>query len=150
MTKFKFGADKGNMNKPTVKDLTIFKSITPAGQYAAVVLDGLRGEERQFFADTIAKMAGIWRDTPKTYETDGQGREALARLHYFTGGCDWWIVEKDSDPDGEGQIQAFGIADLGQGYRKLGYINLVEIIRAGAELDFHFTPVTVGEILKGG
>ena len=137
------------MSKPTVPEMAIFKTLTPAGQYAAVVLDGLRGEERQFFADTIEKMAGIWADMPKTYETEGQGKAALARLHWFTGGCDWWIVEKDSDPDGEGQIQAFGIADLGQGCRELGYINLPEILEAGAELDFHFTPVTVGEILKG-
>ena len=137
------------MSKPTVSEMAIFKTLTPAGQYAAVVLDGLRGEERQFFADTIEKMAGIWRDTPKTYETEGQGKAALARLHWFTGGCDWWLVEKDSDPDGEGQIQAFGIADLGQGCRELGYISLPEILEAGAELDFHFTPVTVGEILKG-
>ena len=138
------------MSKPTVSEMAIFKTLTPAGQYAAVVLDGLRGEERQFFADTIEKMAGIWANMPKTYETEGQGQEALARLHWFTGGCDWWRVEKDRDPVGEGQIQAFGIADLGQGWRELGYISLVEILSAGAELDFHFTPVTVGEIMKGG
>lgn len=42
------------------------------------------------------------------------------------------------------------LADLGQGFRELGYISLPEILEAGAELDFHFTPVTVGEILKGG
>ena len=134
------------MNKPTVKDLTIFKSITPAGQYAAVVLDGLRGEERQFFADTIEKMAGIWRDTPKTYETDGQGREALARLHWFTGGCDWWLVEKDSDPDNAGQVQAFGIADLGMG-PEAGYISIPELLENGAELDLYFTPKRMGELL---
>ena len=136
------------MNKPTAEALAIFKSLTPRGQYAAV-LEGLKGEEGQFFVDVIARIADIWRDMPKTYETDGQGMEALARLHWFTGGGNWWLVEKDIDSDGEGQIQAFGVADLGQGCRELGYISLVEILRAGAELDFHFTPVTVGEILKG-
>ena len=137
------------MNKPTAEDLATFKSLTPRGQYAAV-LEGMRGEEGEFFADTVTRIAAIWRDTPKTYETDGQGRGALVRLHWFTGGCDWWLVEKDIDSDGEGQIQAFGVADLGQGCRELGYISLVEILDAGAELDLHFTPVTVGEILKGG
>lgn len=136
------------MNRPTEEALAIFKSLTPRSQYAAV-LEGMRGEEGQFFADTVTRISAIWRDTPKTYETDGQERDALARLHWFTGGCDWWLVEKDIDSDGEGQIQAFGVADLGQGCRELGYISLVEILDAGAELDFHFTPVTVGELLKG-
>lgn len=137
------------MNKPTTEALAIFKSLTPRGQYAAV-LEGLKGEEGQFFADTVTRIAAIWRITPKTYETDGQGMEALARLHWFTDSCDWWLVEKDAGPDHAGQVQAFGIADLGQGFRELGYISLPEILEAGAELDFHFTPVTVGEILKGG
>lgn len=137
------------MNTPTVEDLATFKSLTPRGQFQTV-LELMKGEEGQYFMDVVARIATLWGRIPKTYETDAQGCAALARLHWFTGGCDWWLVEKDSDPDGEGQIQAFGIADLGQGCRELGYINLVEILRAGAELDFHFTPVTVGEILKGG
>ena len=136
------------MNTPTTEALATFKNLTPPGQYA-VVLEGMKGEEGQFFSDTITRIAAIWQAMPKTYETDGQGRGALCRLHWFTGGCDWWLVEKDSDPDGEGQIQAFGIADLGFGGRELGYINLPEILEAGAELDFHFTPTVAGDILKG-
>jgi hypothetical protein len=50
---------------------------------------------------------------------------------YFTGGCDWWIVEKDSDPDHAGQAQAFGIADLGMG-AELGYISIPELLENGA------------------
>ena len=137
------------MNKPTTEAMGTLKSITPRGQYMAV-LEGMRGEEGQFFADTVTRMAAVWDAMPKTYETAGQGKGALAGMHYFTGGCDWWIMEKDSDPDGEGQIQAFGIADLGQGFRELGYLNLPEILDMGAELDFHYTPRTVGDILKGG
>jgi len=137
------------MIQPTPEALARFQKLTPRGQFATV-RTLLRGEEGAFFTDTITRLLGVWDTMPKTYETDGQGMEAIARLHWFTGGCDWWIVEKDSDPDNAGQVQAFGIADLGQGCRELGYINLVEILRAGAELDFHFTPVTVGEILKGG
>ena len=137
------------MNIPTPEMLTTFKSLTPRGQFQTV-LELMKGEEGQYFMDVVARIATLWGRIPKTYETEGQGREALARLHWFTGGCDWWLVEKDSDPVGEGQIQAFGIADLGQGFRELGYISLPEILEAGAELDFHFTPVTVGEILKGG
>ena len=137
------------MSKPTPEKMEEFRKLTSRAQFETV-RELLNGEEGQFFTDTVHRMLGIFELMPKTYETDGQGRAAVAHLHYFTGGCDWWIVEKDTDSDGEGQIQAFGVADLGQGCRELGYINLVEIIKAGAELDFHYTPQTVGDILKGG
>jgi len=74
-----------------------------------------------------------------------QSRAAVAHLHYFLGSADWWIVEKDSDPDSAGQIQAFGIADLGMG-PELGYISIPELLEVRAELDFYHTPKTVAEI----
>ncbi|MHB1531426.1 hypothetical protein [Acidithiobacillus sp.] len=46
---------------------------------------------------------------PKNYDTDGQGGDAVAFLHYFTGSWDWYITEKDVDSDDKGQIQAFGL-----------------------------------------
>ena len=85
---------------------------------------------------------------PKTYEQDGLGEEAVVHLHYFTGSADWWITEKDSDPDGEGQVQAFGLADLFQDGGELGYISLVEILAAGAELDLHWTPKPLAHARK--
>ena len=137
------------MNKPTPDTMKLFQTVTNPSQYGAV-MEGLKGEEGQFFADTITRLVEVWRATPRTYETDGQGREAIAPLHYFRGGCDWWIVERDIDTDREGQRQMFGVADLGMGGRELGYIDLVEILAVGAELDFHYTPRTVGDIMKGG
>ena len=137
------------MNKPTPEMLTTFKSLTPRGQFQTV-LELMKGEEGQYFMDVVARIATLWGRIPKTYETDGQGREAIAPLHYFRGGCDWWIVERDIDTDRQGQRQMFGVADLGMGGRELGYIDLVEILAVGAELDFHYTPRTVGDIMKGG
>ena len=75
-----------------------------------------------------------------------EAASALARLHYFTGGCDWWIVEKDADSDHAGQVQAFGVADLGMG-AELGYISIPELLENGAELDLYFTPKRMGELL---
>jgi hypothetical protein len=76
-----------------------------------------------------------------------EAASALARLHYFIGGCDWWIVEKDADPDHAGQVQAFGVADLGMG-AELGYISIPELLENGAELDLYFTtPKPIGELL---
>lgn len=110
---------------------------------ALAIASGLAGEESDYFADKIAELAGIITAMPQTYAQDGLGDEALVSLHYFIGGCDWWITEKDAgsaeDSPADFQSQAFGVADIGYG-PELGYISLPEILRSGAELDLHFTP----------
>ena len=109
--------------------------------------DCCRGEEREWFKAKLVEMAGIVSTMPKTYEQDGLGENAVAHLHYFTSSYDFHITERDSDQDGEGQIQAFGFANLGYG-PELGYISIKEIIEAGAELDLHWKPITLAEIRK--
>lgn len=111
------------------------------GQYAAIA-QALRGEEASHFRAKIAEYANRIATMPRTRDTDGQGGDAIAHLHYFIGGCDWYITERDiGDADdaipGE-QLQAFGMADLG--CPELGYINLSEALRHGAELDLYWTP----------
>jgi hypothetical protein len=110
----------------------------------SAIANACRGEEKQFFFDKLVQMAALVSTMPKTYEQDGKGDAALVTLHYFTGGCDWHIIERDMLPE---QEQAFGLADLGYG-PELGYISITEILQAGAELDLYFTPRTVGEIMK--
>ena len=110
-----------------------------------VIGDGCRGEEKQYFFDKLVEMANVVTRMPKTYETDGEGDNAIAHLHYFSSSCDWFITEKDVDSDGEGQIQAFGLADLGYG-GELGYISIAELVAHNVELDLHFTPSTLAQI----
>ena len=55
-------------------------------------------------------------------------------------------MEKDADPDHAGQVQAFGVADLGMG-PEAGYISIPELLENGAELDLYFTPKRIGELL---
>jgi hypothetical protein len=112
----------------------------------AVVRSGMRGEEKQFFFDKAVELSKLIAAMPKTYEQDGAGELAVVHLHYFKNGCDWFITEKDSDPDGEGQVQAFGLADLFRDGGELGYISIVEILSVGGELDFYFKPRALGEI----
>jgi len=126
-------------------ELDTLKLLTTPEQFE-VITDAMLGEEGDHFIEIIDRIHATWAQMPKTYETDAQGRAALAHLHYFTGGCDWWIVEKDADPDHAGQVQAFGIADLGMG-AELGYISIPELLENGAELDLYFKTVTIGEIL---
>jgi hypothetical protein len=132
--------------RPTPEALATLRALTNPSQFAAVAA-ALRGEESAHFAEIISRLHATWQAMPATYATEAQGRAAVAQLHYFLAGADWWIVEKDSDPDSAGQFQAFGIADLGMG-AELGYISIPEILAFSAKLDFHYTAQTVAEILN--
>ena len=98
--------------------------------------------ERQFFFDKMVELAGIVALMPATCETDGQGDQAIVHLHYFMGGCDWYITERDGET---GQRQAFGKANLGHG-AELGYISIVEVLACGAELDLYWAPRMLAEV----
>jgi hypothetical protein len=133
---------------PTTTKLDKLTQIMGSAQRAAMNA-GLRGEERQFFADKLDEYTTRFDKMPATYAQEGLGEDAVAHLHYFTGSADWWITEKDSDQDGAGQQQAFGLADLFQDGGELGYISLVELLANGAELDIHWTPKPLRECRKG-
>ena len=135
------------------------EEVTPflGSQQAMVTRDLLRNsEEKVFFCEKIQELQGIIQAMPATYDTDGKPDVGKpVGLRYFgPNGSQWFIIEKDrGDPANEGpgiplQTQAFGLADLGQGYPELGYINIEEITRAGAELDYHFEPTNLLEIKK--
>ena len=103
------------------------------------------GEEGYFFKEKIQEMKGIIANMPVTYETDGQGWDAVAVLHYFLHGSDWWILERDVEQD---QLQAFGFACLnGDGQNaELGYISIVELLWNGAELDLYYQPESLKDL----
>jgi hypothetical protein len=124
-----------------------FDHVSPLRQFIGygqrrAIAQACEGEEGQFFIDKLRDIRELIGAMPKTYEQDGMGDAAVVHLHYFVGGCDWYITEKDCEDE---QLQAFGLADLGHG-SELGYIAITEITRHGAELDLHFKPQTLGEI----
>ncbi|MGW8169654.1 MAG: defense against restriction DarA-related protein [Sulfurovaceae bacterium] len=90
--------------------------------------------------DIKAQMVETIKNMPKTYETDGQGDEAVAYLHYFKGDFNWYITEKDKYED---QKQAYGLADMGE--PEMGYISIKEL-KDHAELDLYWTPKTIKDI----
>ena len=98
--------------------------------------DACRGEERHFFIDKIVEYGARVNNMPRVYDQDGLGDNAIAYLHYFIGGIDAYITERDTSRD---QHQAFGTINLGYGF-ELGYISIQELIDNGAELDLHFDP----------
>src|SRR3990167_2578089 len=138
-----------DMRLDAIQALRTVRQFVSPDQYQAMRA-GLRGEESQYFQDKFMEIGNTIEHMPKTYDQDGLGDQAVAHLHYFMGSGDWYITEKDSDPVNEsgghdGQIQAFGLADLGYG-AELGYISIAELIANGAELDLHFTPQTLAQL----
>jgi len=110
------------------------------------------GEEREHFKALARKLVEILATMPQTYDQEGLGMNAVAHLHYFKGGADWYITERDSDPedahpDDRGQIQAFGMADLGYG-GELGYISIKELLANNVELDFYWTPKPLNQLIN--
>lgn len=104
-----------------------------------------RGEEGPWFRAKMIALADQIAKMPTTYGQDGKGDQAIAYLHYFSGNADWWITEKDSEPE---QHQAFGMVDLGYG-PDLGYISIEELIEHGVEIDLHWTPKPLADIKAG-
>jgi len=81
---------------------------------------------------------------PRPYATDGTPTDdKIVHLHYFSGGSDWYIVERDSSDE---QLQAFGLACLQGEYPEWGYISIQELIENGVELDLYFTPRPVSRL----
>lgn len=117
---------------------------------------GARGEEGQFFNDKFVEVADTINKMPSTYQTDGQGDKAIAYLHYFKGGSDWYITEKDrgdaDDPIQGVQEQALGYAILNGDKQNAesGYISIKELITAGVELDLYWNPKSLAEIKGKG
>lgn len=128
-----------------IEHVKILKGIMSPSQLS-VIANGCRSEEKSFFFEKLAELANTFNTMPKTYEQDGKGDQAIAYLHYFRGTMDWYITEKDMEAE---QHQAFGYADLGEGFGELGYISLIELSEIGAELDMHFTPKTLAEVKEG-
>ena len=124
---------------PALKVLRGFMSSAQINTFG----NAMRGEEAQYFVEKAVEMANVVKTMPKTYEQDGMGDQAVVYLHYFVGSADWYITERDMDKE---QLQAFGLADLGQGFPELGYISIDEITKSGAELDLHWSPKTIAEI----
>ena len=133
------------MRKSMLRVIDICRGFVPAEQLAAMV-QGLRGEEREYFRGCLREVAATVQSMPATYGQDGKGDDAVVHLHYFGGNWDWWITEKDIDADGQGQVQAFGMADSGYG-PELGYIGIKDMLnRPAINLDLHWTPQTLGQI----
>jgi len=106
----------------------------------------LNGEERQYFLSLLKDLENRILHMPNPYETTEQGIAAPVSLHYFKGGSDWYIVEKDSS---EEQLQAFGYACLNGDKinAEMGYINIDELIKSDVELDLYWEATALRNVI---
>jgi hypothetical protein len=126
-------------------DKNLLKHFIPPHQFE-LILDLMKGEEGAFFKTKLDDLTTVITNMPNPGETDGMGDQALVHLHYFYGGCDWWLTEKDNTDE---QHQAFGFVNLGDpDNAELGYISLPELFSVNAELDLYWTPVLLEQIKK--
>lgn len=142
-----------NTPKPLTKQegLDMLDELRPwlsRQQYRAMVDVIRNGEEGAAYIDRAQALASIIDGMAKSYEQDGKGMEATAYLHYFRGGGDWYITEKDAK--GDGTEQAFGWSDPGLGHGELGYIGVDELTDAGVELDLYFEPKALSQAVGEG
>lgn len=118
------------------------KKFMPEMQQKAIV-----GSEEHW--EILSELSDIINKMPKTYQTTKiDTDEKIVYLHYFFGDSDWFIVEKDKEPE---QYQAYGYAILNGDYQNAewGYID-IEALKATnkVELDFFFEPIKFGELKK--
>jgi len=125
----------------TINKLRNFLSRT---QYL-VLRELARGSEAKFFTERLSVIEATIEKMPVTYDQDGKGDAAIAHLHYFIGGSDFYIIEKDVEGEVE---QATGYASINGGDFELGYISIREIVEAGAELDLHWTPAPISQVTQ--
>jgi len=103
------------------------------------------GEEFEHFNSIAADITKTVNTMPKTYDTEDV-TDPKAYLHYFMGGWDWYIIERDMYAE---QNQAFGLVKSPYTPSgELGYISIPEILGVNAELDYYYTPQTLSQ-LKG-
>jgi hypothetical protein len=128
-------------------------NFMPTSQRLALITQ-LAGEEANGAADLVLNIVERIKACPLTYQTDGQGMNAVAHLHYFAGNFDAWISERDAGEDrtrplaGFGvQRQAFGLASFGHEC-DFGYIGIAEIIHHEVELDLHWEPKQLKDCKK--
>lgn len=85
---------------------------------------------------------------PALYATERQpAAQKVLHVHYFVGGCDWWVAEYDPATG-----TAFGYACLGDpDLAEWGYVDLPELealtVHGGlvvVERDLHWRPVPAG------
>ena len=119
------------------------KAFLPTSQYQAIM-----GNEEIW--EVIDRLEQIVTNMPGPGKTSSvSGDDQIVYLHYFVGGSDWYIVERDKIPGP--QNYTFGYAILNGDFEmsEWGGISIEELKTLRfMNLDFYFTPVRFREIRR--
>jgi hypothetical protein len=152
--------DKGTIKKIAHKSDEILNKLITLRKFVSVsqmesLSDLMMGEEKEAGFEIMNRLGDIIQNMPHTYQTDKiDTKDKIVHLHYFLGGSDWYIVEKDKgskdDKIAGVQRQAFGYSVLNEDYHdaEWGYISILELIQNNVELDFYWTPKKFSEVKK--
>ena len=147
------GVEPLNVNKHQANDALNRLRPFMASRQSEAVAELMRGEEGEFFMDKMVELAQLVDSMPVTYSQQNES-DPIAYLHYFFGGSDWYIVEKDM----EGEVdQAWGFACLNGDMMnaEYGYISIAELVDLKlqfgltVDLDFHFQPTRMSLVKQG-
>lgn len=136
------------MIKHSDKQKTAFEQLSKlVGNFIGVrqglvIRQAISGDEGEWFADKVKEIFELVNTMPRIYQQDGKGDDAVVYLHYFKGGVDLYVTERDETWL---QFQAFGLSNLGYG-AELGYINIKEAVDCGMELDLHWNQKSLREV----
>lgn len=125
----------------SINDLTPYLSVSQR----MAICSGATGEEGAFFKKKIHEIALQVETMPAIYAQEGMGDAAKAHLHYFLGGSDWYITERNVCDQ---QVEAFGFVILNGDLdnAEMGYLSLKEILQYGAELDLDWVPTSLRDV----
>lgn len=132
------------MMKAMTPELQRLQPFLPVAEFGSLQYS-LNGEEGAAINDLLAEQVRRIDGMPMSYQTDGKGDDAIAHLHYFLGGSDWFITEKDRDGDGRAQAFGFAILNGDLDCAEYGYIDIGELVENGAELDLYWQPKPMRE-----
>lgn len=116
------------------------KMFLPKHQQQVIV-----GSEEHW--DILRNLENIIEQIPRPCGQDGvPADDKIVYLHYFHGGCDWYITERD---EWGIQYQMFGYANLGDPIcAEWGYMGTPEWENTPVELDLFWKPCRFGDIGK--
>jgi hypothetical protein len=87
---------------------------------------------------------------PKLYETENiLLKDKIIHIHFFIGGCDWYIVEYDSNDLFFGYALLNGDTDCAEwGYISYGELKELSIVGVEVDRELHWKPKPAKEIPK--
>jgi hypothetical protein len=111
-----------------------------------VLTTASHGGEGIFALELFVKMASNVEAMPSVLVNGQDGANAEAHLHYFYGGSDWYILEKNWDG---GVDRAYGFVVLNGDMQnaEYGYVDIGDLVARGANLDLYFKTQTIAEVL---